>query len=456
MRFLKLFLWITLVTCTLWGSAIAFGPALISRALNAAFAGSIEINRLDVSPKLKITASFVKFDVPLTESLIPLRGIVRGIELSWDMADAFILSATLGPSHIENVGAVEAAKIKFTPRGLFDWNSAELVVMLSSLSIGHATSDEVNITAGLNDNLGSLETTRVTAKDVKIEGADLSAGELILSFSDLDLRYPIEQQNITFNLDIAGNLAGAAGHVHGVNLNGELRSPSVVFDISVETAKFPDFEVSVNGFSASSSYDLSNKQLGPESRISAVRITVESNRADMVNYSGEINFVENKVLTTGSMNVDSLVLKSGSTSIANISDAALRYEGSISKKADEEYPLTIDAKLQITDDLSIISSLDASLQSGDLTRCIANNCAIVNSSIRYTVELPSAKLTGESYCEVGFCLPGQMHHSVTTDNTDIFFAELAEERVLSPLLIPLAYYTLRGSSSIGFGHRLDF
>jgi hypothetical protein len=45
---------------------------------------------------------------------------------------------------------------------------------------------------------------------------------------------------------------------------------------------------------------------------------------------------------------------------------------------------------------------------------------------------------------------------VTTDNTSVFFAELAEERVLSPLIIPLAYYALRGYSPIGFGHRLDF
>ena len=183
MRVLKLFLWITLVTCTVWGSAIVLGPALITRALNVIFAGSFEINRLDVSPKLEITASFVKFDMPAYEGSIPLRGIVRGVDLSWRMADAFTLTATLGPSHVEGAGALEAATIKFTPRGLLDWNSAELVAKFSSLTVDNATSGEVNITAGLSDNLGSLKTARITAQDVKIERAYLSAEEFILSFS---------------------------------------------------------------------------------------------------------------------------------------------------------------------------------------------------------------------------------------------------------------------------------
>ena len=126
------------------------------------------------------------------------------------------------------------------------------------------------------------------------------------------------------------------------------------------------------------------------------------------------------------------------------------------KKADKEHPLTVDAKLQITDDLAILSTFNASLLSSNLTRCFAENCSIVNSLISYLVELPSATLTGESYCKVGFCPPDQMRHSVTIDNTDVFFAELAEERVVSPLMIPLAYYTVRGSSPIGLGHRLDF
>ncbi|MDB2529277.1 hypothetical protein N9X46_00905 [Paracoccaceae bacterium] len=432
------------------------GPTIISRILSATFAGSVEINRLDVSPKLEITASFVKFDIPANEGSMPLRGIVRGIDLSWRRADAFTLTATLGPSHIEGLGALEAATIRFTPKGLFDWHTAELFAMLSSLTIGHAMFGEVNMTAGLSDSLGRLKTARITAQDLKIERADLSAEEFILSFSDLDLRNPIEQQDIPFNLDISGSLKVAAGLAQGVSASGKLRSPSVVFDISFEKAKFDGFEFAVDGFSASSTYDLLSHQFGPASRISAARLSAESARVNIVDYLGEIHLVENKILTTGTMNVESLEIKSGATFLAKISDARLQYEGSIREAASKEYPFTVKTKLQVTDDLKIVSSLDASLVVSDLESCISKNCAIVNGSIRYLVELPNAKLTGESYCKEEFCLFDKMRHSVTIDNTDVFFAELAEESVLSPLALPLAYYAVRGSSPLGFGHRLDF
>jgi hypothetical protein len=453
---LKLFLWITLATCTAWGSAIVLGPALISQALNATFEGSVEVRRLDVSPKLKITASFIKFDILGSKGSIPLEGFVRGVDLSWQIEDGLTLTAKLGPSRIEGVGALEAATIKVIPKGLFDWNSAELVATLSSLKVGHAIADKVHITAGLSDNLGSLKTAAMTAQGIKNERVDIRAEKFILSFSDLDLTSPIEQQVIPFNLDISGSLTGAAGHAHGVNLSGELRSPDVAFDISVEKANFDDFEVAVDKFSASSTYNLVSMQLGPASSVSVARITAERARLNIVDHSGEIRFVENQILTTGNMIIESLELKSGATFLANVSDATLQYEGSIQTNADEEHPLTVDAKIHVTDDLKIVSSLEASLIASDLVRCITKNCAVVSSSISYLVELPSANLTGKSYCEVGLCLPDQMRHSLKTDNTDVFFAELAEERVFSPLMIPLAYYAMRGSSPIGLGHSLDF
>ncbi|MDA8542627.1 hypothetical protein N9K64_02395 [Rhodobacteraceae bacterium] len=456
MRFLKLFLWITLATCITWGSTIVLGPALISRALNATFAGSLEVNRLNVSPKLKITASFLKFDNLGNMDSIPLRGIVRGIDLSWKIADGFKLIAKLGPSRIEGVGALEAATVTFTPRGLFDWNSAELVATLSSLTVGHAIVEQVTVTAGLSDNFGSLERAVMTGMSVKNESVDISAEEFILSFSNLDLRRSIEKQDISFNLDILDSLIGVAGHAQGVNLSGVLRGPSVVFDISVDKATSPEFEVVINGMSASSRYDLWSKHLGPTARISAARITAESANVNIVDYSGEIHLFEDRILTNGTMTIESLVLKSGANFIAKISDAKSQYKGRLQKKTDKEYPFNVDVKLQVTDDLRVVSSLGASLMASDLTSCLAENCAITDGSIRYLVELPSAKLTGESHCAVEICLFDQMRHSVTTDNTDVFFAELAEERVFSPFAIPLAYYAVRGALPIGFGHKLDF
>ena len=134
MRLLKFFLWITLATCIAWGSTVILGPAIINRVVSATFANSIEISRLNVSPKLEITAAFIKFDIPINKDSAPLQGIVRGVDLSWKLADGFALIATLGPSRIEGIGALEATTIRLTPAGLFSWRSANLVGSVSSLS----------------------------------------------------------------------------------------------------------------------------------------------------------------------------------------------------------------------------------------------------------------------------------------------------------------------------------
>lgn len=459
MRLLKFFLWIILAASIGWGSIIVLGPKLINRAVNAMFVNPIEISRLDVSPKLEITAAFIKFDIPMNKGSAPLQGIVRGVDLSWKLADGFALIATVGPSRIEGIGALEAATIRLTPAGLFSWHSANLAGLVSSLSVPHFTAGQVNITANLSDNIGSIKTARIIGQDVKNKRADLSAKKLVLEFSDFNLRSPIAQQEIPFSLNISDSLIGAAAYGQGVQLSGALRSPSVVFETLANKVVFDDFGVSFDGISAFSTYDLSSNQFGPTSRISAAVIKAERVGVNVTDYSAAFHVSENKILQTGKMNLESLSLKTGATFFGKISDAAFEYEVSIPKTADmtfKEYPLNVDAKLKISDDLQIVSSLNSSLMARDLTKCLTMNCALGESLIHYSVELPSAKLTGESHCDAGFCTIDQMRHSVTTDNTDVFFAELAKERVFSPIILPMAYYAVRGSSPIGLGHRLDF
>ena len=79
----------------------------------------------------------------------------------------------------------------------------------------------------------------MTAQGVKNERADISAEKFILSFSDLDLT----QSNRTASNSLQFRYFRQSDRrcwacTHGVDLSGELRSPSVAFDISVEKAKF--------------------------------------------------------------------------------------------------------------------------------------------------------------------------------------------------------------------------
>ena len=90
----------------------------------------------------------------------------------------------------------------------------------------------------------------------------------------------------------------AAGHAQGVQLSGALRSPFVVFETSVNKLVFDDFDVALDGISASSTYDLSSNQFGPKAYISAARFTAERIGANVNDYSAEIHVSANKILQT--------------------------------------------------------------------------------------------------------------------------------------------------------------
>ena len=121
-----------------------------------------------------------------------------------------------------------------------------------------------------------------------------------------------------------------------------------------------------------------------------------------------------------------------------------------------EYPINLSAMLEVTDNLGISAEVNLRLLTSDLKTCIFENCPIIKSAAHYIVRVPNAKLSGRSYCEDEFCSINRMVHSVSTDNTEVFFRRLAEEKVVSPLVLPVAYYAMTRSEPSGSGHRLDF
>ena len=456
MRLLKFFLWIILVACITWGSAIIFGPSLISFAIKRAFKDSIEVGRLEVSPKLEVTASFLKFDIAGIEGSGPIRGLVRGADFSWQIDNGFALVATFGPSRVEGFGGVQEIWLKFAPRGLFDWNSAELDGILSSVEYGQVTASQVKFSAELADNTRILKSASVYANTVNFNSATLSTDQLTLSIADVDLRTRFDRQAIPFGLKMPGSLTGAEGRVDGLVISGEVLGHGLSFDMLADRLHIDKSQITAEEISMSSTYNFASKQFGPEVKIEASQLLAETPEIKVLDYEGSIKFNNNNILHSGSMNIDTLLVENDVTYIAKISDATLQYDMSMPAISKIEYPINLSAMLEVTDNLGISAEVNLRLLTSDLKTCIFENCPIIKSAAHYIVRVPNAKLSGRSYCEDEFCSINQMVHSVSTDNTEVFFRRLAEEKVVSPLVLPVAYYAMTRSEPSGSGHRLDF
>ncbi len=456
MRLLKFFLWVILATCVAWGSIITFGPTLIAFAINKTFKNSIEVGRLEVSPKLEVNASFLKFDIAEKQGIAPMRGVVRAVNLSWQTENGFALVATLGPSRVEDFVAKKEVSFKLTPRGLLDWSTVELDGILSSVEYGEVTASQVKFSAKLIHNKGILKNASLNSDVIDFKSANLSTEKLTLSLAEVDLSTPFDRQDIPFKLDILGSLTSTLGRADGVNINGEILGNALKFDVSADRVQADKFEVTADGILMSSTYNLASKKFGPTLDIVVSRVEVENPQMKILNYQGIIKPNNYNILNSANMNIKTIVLENETTMLAKISDAVLQYDMSMPAISKKEYPIRLSAQLKITDDLEISSEVYFGLLDSDLIECIFKNCSVAKSAVRYVVEVPDAKLSGESRCEQGLCSIDQMAHSVITDNTDVFFRRLAEEKVLSPLVLPLAYYAMIGAEENGSGHRLDF
>ena len=451
MRLLKLLLWMTLIVCTAWGGAIVFGPAIITRAVSTAIGGTVEIRRLNVSPKLQVTASVIEFELD-TPHNIPLRGMVRGFDLGWQFKDEFAIVAKVGPTRVEDIGSVKSAQFKFVPTSLFDWSSAETAGTLSTVNHEQIDIETVTIEAILGDTFNSLKAVDLTLDNASVDILAMRAEKLKIETRDVELDTSILTQEIPFKLSNLGPLGSDFWSIEGLAVDGNFQDGLLEFDAAAKRAEFMSGDVSIDELSMSSKYNLVTKKFGPQAQVAAKQITAQSPEMRITEYTGDVTLNDTSLMQTGRMTVETLALKSGATFLAEIADAGLKYEVSLPTNVDREFSVSAGAKLQISPDLLVSSVLDMTISQLNLPDC----CTLRDSSVRYLIEVPGAKLTGASSCDDGFCEIDKMRHSLKTDDTDIFFEKLAEEKVLSPLVLPLAYYAMREGIPNGSGHSLNF
>ena len=116
MRLLKLILYSILISCVLWGSAIALGPLLISKLVYLYHGNAIKLSRVTVSPKLQLKIGHIQFNEAVFGSSPPVSGSSRSFVLDW----AFLISKpfvsmTIGPSELNQVGRFESVSMKIVP-----------------------------------------------------------------------------------------------------------------------------------------------------------------------------------------------------------------------------------------------------------------------------------------------------------------------------------------------------
>ena len=140
MRLLKVLLLLVLFMCISWGGVLIFGPKLIKLALDQIAPGAINVQRLQISPKLEVSASMVEFSAPRSSN-IDLTGSVRGLRVDWSFEDALQFRVELGPTQVNGRGSIASANLLIVPKKILSWSDLSLDGQVSELKIKQSSGE---------------------------------------------------------------------------------------------------------------------------------------------------------------------------------------------------------------------------------------------------------------------------------------------------------------------------
>jgi len=458
MRLLKFFLWIILMACIMWGSTIFLGPTLINRAVAAYFDDAVKIRRLNVSPTLDVSAAAVEFDLPARDGAPAVRGISRGVSINWGTTDSIRIDLRLGPTRVEEFGAVASVALSLTPKSYFDWSHLKLQgEFRKAIAVQHG--------AELGRFSAELETDSQLATEVRVQAEKITASiigfevpipKAMIKLSHIDLGASIATQASDLEVQFPEGVTVKGADLKLAVMQGRLEGGLIDFDVTGSEFAVPKLGIGVGKFNALGAFDTRSQVFGPEVEFGLENIALEDPDASIRSYAGKITHRDGVVAHSGLGHIDKLMIGSAKNFIGELNEKAFKLEVSATTKVPDLTQLQGIVSIEIADNMNFAATLDAAVEARMPMHCLSSKCNVTEGTAKYVARVPGAQLVGSSSCRKPTCDFGFHNHTIQTDDTDKFFEGVIASRVFTPLAVPIAYAALRRGKAIGNGHRLDF
>ena len=462
MRILKFFLYFILIICISWGVLIFAGPKLLEFYLKQKFAGQVNISGLEISPQLEIYASRVDLENFRIGDYSKVTGYVRSISIGWGglFEGSPFLSFTTGPSDIDGLLSFDKKSGLIGFPNKFDFSAITITLNSQNLHIsdfGNIVSANVSLMYNLYSNTISEITFDAENLFVKT-GTGIQASSFTGSIDQL--RFEDEFSSQPFLFEVMFN-------------NLSLYDKQIIFnDFAVASSgSFSLLEVNFisaggllpDGLSfgnVSADLSLSESRQNGKLNFKLQDLNVPSGASDVLSGviknldgSAQIETLENfKLELTGQMGQIEVINKG--QFIADLSNSSFFINTSIesNSRLQSTFSLTTTSIPKILATGKALVLLETKIFSD----CILQKCSVLDAKITYDLSVNSATLLGKSNCPNGRCADIAAEHTLSTDDTDLFFSEVIESRIFSPLLVATLYSQLKSANKEGKGHKINF
>ena len=458
MRVLRVFLWVLLATCGMWASIIFIGPSLITSAIDNYSKGRVVVSGLEISPKLKMSASLVQF---LGEDYIPqseVQGELRGVDLDWSFNDGFLLFAKIGSARTANSIAMDNSSIRIRPISLTDWSEAYLSGELNNLKFK-------DLRISLGQFTAKFDLSQTSLLDIKIwsRGHQLSVRDQATSFEEMSieinevlLKQPIDDQDLNFSINFPSGGETAYLDISKADLVGSLFQGVASFSALLNDVTVSEIELKISGLELSSQYDLGNGILGPRWQIEATDIKTTRPELELSSYRGTVEANDFVFEHSGQGEIKNMSVIANDMFLADLSNAGFSLEISSGLSAVSGVTaVDTNVRLVLDQGIEVNTQLQNQIAANNLADCIVGACALLNFEADYVINVLQELLIGSSACSKFPCVAESIQHRLQTNNTNALMQNLSQIGIFNPIALSLGYLALRRGIVNGSGHILD-
>ena len=439
---------------------IFFGPPLIVSATTHFSEGRVNLTRVKISPKLKITAGSVDFALPVAVRRQDLSGVSRALTLDWRIKNGLEFVGTIGPSRLDGYGTLSAAKFKLKPTSFFDWSNLILQIDFQKFIGFNLEMPQGDFTGVFNKSEATLSDMKITIPKIQGEVGhtffeaeafsvklDAYAFGRSLKAQELELKYNLQKLHFPEGSFGASLFEGDIDFSNG----------DIIFDASASDAYFAKQKLTAKSLSLSTRQSLLTDVFDGAWLFSISEIELKFPWIEIEEYGGHLTFTPLGISHTGRAVISKLELETDKYFIGQIDNGTIDVEA-VSRVLPSGLNMEVNGLLNLKKekDFSASASLKVLTSEPNLLGCIGKKCEVTAAAADYHISVLGASLKGSLKCRRNDCFKGPEHHALETDNTAVFFNSLSTTGILSPVALPMAYWAISSGQVAGDGHILKF
>jgi hypothetical protein len=383
---------------------------------------------------------------------------LTGAEINWSVSlrDKPAVVISVGKGVVG--GAVEIKDLQMTVTRADDRAELEISgTIASATDRGSVSVAEINFIAYSNQNFKTLRKITATTSDLIIQYPyQITSSEARIEVDKIDLGAKLLSQDLTGRVDL-NNLTALQQNVYAreAHIGFDVAKGLISLAMGASNVLSDASNLAIKGLTGSIVYDVAGLwPAGPldvafddfvwkEIRLPVALATISLGDAEVnVIAKGTSLGTEIKL---GNRYLGSAPDASFDTDIdLSVTGGDLQISGGAGFAAAVD-PVKLDLRFNGT-----VANVDRPLV------CIITACEVSDVAYEYNLHIEDEKLNGTSRCQDLFCSSGGSAHELSTTDTNKFFANLQNLKLISPLILGGAYAQMLQGIAVGAGHKINF